>query len=87
MDYPHIYIDADLPIIIDVKVKPNSINEVYQEGIRTMKEKGRKIAGGIIASEGVLDLIIGICERRFSTTFIGIALCITGCLYFFEKRK
>ncbi len=52
-----------------------------------MKEKGRKIAGGIFAFEGVLELILGISERTFSAILIGICFCIMGCLYFFGKRK
>ena len=52
-----------------------------------MKEKGRKMAGGLIALAGVLEIIVGIGEETFSTILMGICFCIIGCLYFFEKRK
>ncbi len=51
-----------------------------------MKEKGRKIAGLIIAASGALELIIGISEKMGSTIIVGICLCICGSLYLFEKR-
>ncbi len=51
-----------------------------------MKEKGRKIAGSIIAASGALELIIGISEKTCSTIITGIGLCVCGILYLFEKR-
>lgn len=52
-----------------------------------MKQKGNKIAGAIIVSEGILMLIVGIGEGTFSTMFVGIGLCIVGCLYFLKKEN
>ena len=51
-----------------------------------MKEKGRKIAGLIIAASGALQFIIGISEKMRSMIIVGICLCTSGCLYLFEKR-
>lgn len=52
-----------------------------------MKEKGRKIAGVLIALAGALELIVGIYEGTFSTILMGICFFIIGLLYFFEKSK
>lgn len=51
-----------------------------------MKEKGRKIAGLIIAASGALQFIIGISEKMRSMIIVGICLCISGCLYLFGKK-
>ncbi len=50
-----------------------------------MKEKGRKIAGVLITLAGILELVIGIGDRTFSTILIGLCFCIIGSLYVFEK--
>ena len=52
-----------------------------------MKEKARNITGGLIILAGILELIVGISEKTFSTILMGICFCMIGCLYFFEKRK
>lgn len=52
-----------------------------------MKEKGRKIAGVLIALAGILELVIGINEGAFSTILMGICFCIIGGLFLLEKRK
>ncbi len=52
-----------------------------------MKEKGNKIAGAIIVSEGILAFIVGIGEGTFSMMLMGIGLCIVGCLYFLKKEN
>ena len=52
-----------------------------------MKEKFKKIAGILIALFGILELIIGINEKTFSTILIGICFCIIGYLYFLEIPK
>lgn len=52
-----------------------------------MKEKGRKIAGILIALAGLLELVVGIADGTFSTILMGVCFCLIGSLYFFEKRK
>ncbi len=52
-----------------------------------MKEKGKKIAGVLIALAGILELVVGITEGTFSTILMGFCFCIIGSLYLFEKRK
>ena len=42
-----------------------------------MKEKGRKMAGGLIALAGVLVLIMGIGEETFSTILMVFVFVLT----------
>ena len=53
----------------------------------SMKEKGRKIAGGLIALAGILELVVGISEGIFSTILLRICFCIIGSLYFLKKEN
>lgn len=52
-----------------------------------MKEKGKKIVGVLIILCGILELVVGISERTFSTILIGLCFCIIGYLYFLEIQK
>lgn len=51
-----------------------------------MKKIGRKIAGVLILSAGILELVIGISEGTSSTILMGVCFGIIGSLYIFEKQ-
>ena len=50
-----------------------------------MKEK--KVPGVLIISAGIVGLVAGMIEKRYSTILIGIGLIIMGSLYFYKKSK
>lgn len=45
----------------------------------------QRIAALLIALAGILLLIIGMVEGKFSTIFIGIGFCIISSLFFIKR--
>ena len=52
-----------------------------------MKEKGQKAAYVLLLLAGIVELVAGITEKRFSSIPIGIGFIIMGSLYFYKKAK